>query len=76
VNPTTIALLLQLIALAGQLAPEVLRQIEGIKQQTSKTAEEIFKDAGVTIDANDVKALAILAQLMAPAETPDDEASA
>lgn len=74
-NPTTIALLLQLIALAGQLAPEVLKQIEGIKQQTGKDADTIFKDAGVTIEANEVKALAILAGLMPQPETPGNAGS-
>lgn len=67
-NPATVQLLLQLIALASQLAPVVISEIEGIKAQGGKTADEIFADAGVTIAANDAKALQILADLMTPTE--------
>ena len=65
----TVQLLLKLITIASQLAPFVIAQIEAIKQQTGKTADEIFADAGATIDANDAKALAILAKLMTPTES-------
>ncbi len=63
-NPQTVQLLMQLITLAAQLAPEIIKQIEGIKQQSGKSADEIFSDAGITLQANDAKALAILADLM------------
>ena len=60
-----IALLLQLIALATKLTPIVLQEIEGIKAQTGKTADQIFDEAGVKFAANDVKALALLAKIAA-----------
>lgn len=65
-NPETTRLLLQLVVIASQLAPTVIAEIEGIRQQTGKTAEEIFSDAGVKLEANDAKALSILTGLMAP----------
>ena len=74
-DQNTINLLLALISLASQLAPVVLTQIEGIKQQSGKSADEIFADAGITIDQNDVRALSILASLMPPAEYYEKEIS-
>lgn len=68
-DPNTIKLLLQLVALASQLAPVVISQIEGIKQQTGKTADEIFAEAGAMLQANDAKALQILAELMTPVQS-------
>lgn len=64
-NPATVQLLIQLLNIAIQLAPEVTKQIQGIRDQTGKSAEEIFADAGVTIDANTAKAMSILTELMA-----------
>lgn len=66
-DQNTVNLLLALISLASQLAPVVLTQIEGIKAQGGKDADTIFAEAGVTIDANNAKALQILADLMTPA---------
>jgi hypothetical protein len=63
-NPNTVNLLLALISLASQLAPVVLEEVNAIKSQGGKTADEIFTDAGVVIEANNAKALAILADLM------------
>lgn len=63
-NEQTVKLLLQLISLASALAPEILRQVEGIRAQSGLSADEIFANAGVTIDQNEAKALQILAGLM------------
>ncbi|MBI3654103.1 MAG: hypothetical protein HY231_23985 [Acidobacteria bacterium] len=68
-DQNTVNLLLQLIALASQLAPVIINQVEAIKSQEGKSAEEIFAEAGVVIDQNNAKAFAILAEIMPKPET-------
>lgn len=63
-NPEIVQLLLQVVILVSKLAPTVLAEIEGIKKQEGKSADEIFAEAGIKFDANDVKAVQILAELM------------
>jgi hypothetical protein len=63
-DPATLALLLQLITLAGKLAPVVIQQIEAIKQAQGKSADEIFAEAGIVFKENDATALRILAGLI------------
>ncbi len=64
--PAMLPILLQLISLASQVAPEVVKMLADIKAQQGKDADTIFAEAGVTIEANNLKGLAILANLMAP----------
>lgn len=65
-DPKTLELMLQLVALASKFAPVVIEQIQGIKAQSGKTVEEILTDMGVTLDANDVQGLALLAEIVKP----------
>ena len=67
-NQETINLLLQLVVIASKLAPTVISEINGIKEQSGKTADEIFADAGVKFDLVEAKALKMLADLMVPEE--------
>lgn len=65
-DPKTLQLLLQMVALASQVAPVVIEQIQGIKNQSGKTTDEILSDMGVRLDANEVKGLALLAEIVKP----------
>jgi hypothetical protein len=70
-DPNTLKLLLQLVGIAAQFAPLVTEQIQGIRAQGGKTTDEILNDMGVRLDANEVKGLALLAEIMqSPADAP------
>lgn len=70
-DPKTLQLLLQLVGLASQFAPVIIEQIEGIKAQSGKSVDEILSDMGVRLDANEVKGLALLAEIVQPQAAPD-----
>ena len=53
----TIQVLLQILQLVNQLAPFILQEIQGISQQTGKTAKEIFAEAGIGIDEDTAEAM-------------------
>lgn len=69
-DKNTVNLLLQLIALASKLAPVVMTQVQEIQAREGKTTEQIFEDAGIAIDANEAKGLAILASLIPTEPAP------
>lgn len=70
-DQNTVNLLLQLVSIASKLAPKIISEVEAIKARTGKTADEIFADADVKLDQNEVKGLAILAGLLTAPVTPD-----